>query len=203
MCTYNYWAMKRNLFLGSIAALVSLLMLGSQAYAGDFTTSGGSWSNFTGTGSSYTSLFTGTANSRHAELELRSTASGQNYTLTGTWSFTVTWTPANGSDTPPTSADVKIGKCSLLTVAGNGYTQITSGATVLDSMDGTDNDLSGIVADIGSTTVSVSLSAQPDGTYQGTCTVTSDLLDARFNSSTSDITKCMEKLMVLKITGVF
>lgn len=186
----------------SFAALISLLILACMAKAGTFSTSGGTWSSFNGTGAAYPTLYTATADKIFGNIELRSTASGQNYTLSATWSFIVTWTPSSGSDTPPTSADVKIGKCSVLTVAGNGFSQITSGATVLDSMSGSDADLSGMTTDLGSTTISVPLTLQPNGSYQGTCSVASDLLDARFNSSTSAITKCEEKLMVLKMEAV-
>jgi len=178
------------------------------ANGGTFFYNGASWGGFGGTAAGTTSAWTSNPGSNGvglaASITLTSPASGDNWTLYGTLSYTVLWIPASGTDIPPANADVYFNKQGCLTVAGTGVASITNGATTLAEMDDTNNYLSGATEYLSGYSVDVitAISLQPDGSYQASGSITTDTLTTDYDSSTHTTTIGQEYLTPGNITGV-
>ncbi|HVT13740.1 MAG TPA: hypothetical protein VHE55_15855 [Fimbriimonadaceae bacterium] len=167
------------------------------AACGTFTYIPGSWGSLTGSGASDSSAYTTEADADGIapRLTLTSPASGDSYTLGGTYTFSVRWTPASG-DTPPSSAVITFHKQGTLTADGNGVAKILDGSTELLEMDSSNNLIAGATQLISDITCTVSLSLQSDGTYLGTGSFTTNTLSTTYNSSNSTVTSVRESFTV-------
>jgi hypothetical protein len=170
------------------------LMFVTVARCGTFTYSPGSWSSFTGSASSESSLFSANNDLSGAvpSLTLLSSAASPDNTLGGAFSFTVTWTPATG-DTPPTYATVTFHRETVLTVQGSGLSEVLDGITVLSEMDSTNNYLTGVTNFLTDDIMyTLTLTEQSNGTYTATGQILSDTLTSDFDTEGSTVTSCQE-----------
>jgi hypothetical protein len=183
----------------SFATFVVLAGASLPSEAGTLTFNGGTWSGFTGTATTYT--VNNDAGGISPSLVLTSPSSGDNWTLGGTLSYSILWTPASVGDTPPANAIVDWNRSCILSAAGSGVGELLNGSTVLYEMDSTNNLLAGDAAILSDANVETAITLQSDGTYQALGTVTSDTLSTTYDTSTGTITSCQEFLSVANITG--
>jgi len=183
--------------LGFAGCLLSAPALGS---AQSFYFNGGTWTGLSGTASGTRSAYTvnNDTGGLSPNLVLTSPASGDNWNLYGTFTYTVLWT---GTGTPPSDVDVQFGRQGCLTVAGNGTAEIESGSSPIYEMDSTNNFLSGAVASISTLDVISPLTLQPDGSYQSSGSLTSDTLVTDYNSAGGGVTSSQEYFTVISVTG--
>ncbi len=184
---------KIRMALRAIAP-VSALAICASAHAGTLAFQSGSWGSFTGTGAGTTSAYNYNADSGGLgpSLTLTSPASGDNFTLGGTYSFSVIWTPATG-DTVPSSITVTFHRQGTLTVGSAGVAEILNGSTALLEMDATNNYLSGATSSLSDTSVTLgTLTLQSDGTYLASGSFTTDTLSTTYNTNVDTVTTCQE-----------
>ncbi|HLK16493.1 MAG TPA: hypothetical protein VKT78_16925 [Fimbriimonadaceae bacterium] len=185
-------------FVKFVARAASLLIcttaLISAASAGTFSYTPGSWGSLTGSGASDSSAYSTSADSQGIapSITLTSPASGDNYTLGGTFSYTITWTPASPSDTAPTYVTVSFHTAPSVSASGTGVATVTQGSTQLAEMDSTNNGTAGNSLYAADSWVNLSLVAQLDGTYKATGSLTSDTLSVTYNSGSGGTTSCTE-----------
>ena len=176
------------------ASLLPFLLLGPSAFAGTYAYNPGTWGSLTGSGSSDSTAYIEDASPTGIAPSLTETspASGDAYTLGGTYSFSVVWTPAGSGDTAPPSVVVTFNKQATLSAFGTGVATVLSGSTTLLEMDSSNNLPAGNTSYISAVTVTIPLVAQSNGTYLANGTVTTDTLSTTYNSGTGGVTSCQE-----------
>lgn len=183
------WALSVPL----VAATLGWMNIQGPAPHSQFSATCDGWSNFTGTAASHPSKFTAAVEDEQHSLVLKSPDANSNHDLKATCTFTITWRPLSQGELPPATATVEVMRSSQLRVWGNGYVKIVSHQgnppEILDEKAGAiPNDLNGWTQ-LPTTSHTVTLTPQPDGTATGSLAVVSDTVSTQFNSTTSEVTE--------------
>lgn len=170
---------------------------------GYFTYVPGSWSGFTGTGSGDSTAYVADPNSaaNSPSLTLSSNNSSQNYTLGGTYSYSIVWTRLTSSDTPPSSVTVTIEKQCSLAAFGTGVATISQGTTQLAEMDDTNDYVTGGITFIAELSYNLPMVLQSNGTYLASGTLTTDTLSSTWNTGSGGNTSTQENFTFGSIAG--
>ncbi len=166
---------------------------------GKFDVECAGWSNLRGTALAHPGSFSRTNEYGQGILTLKSTRSTHRHDLRADCKFVIWWRPEARGQRPPKSVDFHVQRSHVLTVEGNGYAKVTSGAgsrALLDEMHGAGNEYSGYTAipDAPPRLRTLPLVRQPDGTAKAVITLSSDVLFTRFNSGTSKTTAASQAL---------
>jgi hypothetical protein len=186
-----------------LVTLTSSLAIGTLASAGTFDLTPGTWSNFSGTAASLTSLWETKSEVHGASIRLSALNVNEDHTLIGRWNFTIKWTPADSTAIAPASVVITLALLSTLTVAGDGLAKIIDPITnmVLDEVSSSDLDLSGCSTKLEDLSLTFPLVLQPDGTYKATGFIRCDRLRAHWNSLSPDVAVAEETFHVQDMVG--
>lgn len=136
-------------------------------------------------------------------IAVQCTTPGVTRSVKGTWSVEVEWKPTVVGEAVPTSIKVEFGRTTVLTADGNGSCTVTDATSVIiDRLNSSDYSLSGYFTQLDPVTLTSPLVLNSSGKYVATFAVTSDLLKAFYNSSSSVVSKAEEHFTVLEITSI-
>ena len=187
--------------------LTSLLMasLPIAAMGGTFTWNPGSWSALTGSGSGDSTAFIAdpSSNAFFPDLTLTSNSSSQNYTLGGTYNFSVSWTPSSPTDPEPTSVTVTFNVGSTLSAFGTGVASISQGTNQINEMDASNNPFAGFTTYMYQKSVTLPIVQDVHGNYFATGSFTTDTLASTWNAGAGGATSAEESFTVYTMVGNF
>lgn len=200
--------MNSHLRLRCLAAKVlcfGIVLLPALSSAGTFAWNSGSWVSVSGTGSGDASSYVAdpSTNAFFPSLTLQSGTSSQNYNLSGTYNYSITWTPSSASDPVPNSVTVTFNVAGLLSAFGTGVASITQGTTQLYEMDSSNDVFAGYGTMLYQWSVSLPVVLQANGTYIASGSFSTDKLATTWNSGTGGTTSATEAIGLFSMTGNF
>ncbi|HVT13741.1 MAG TPA: hypothetical protein VHE55_15860 [Fimbriimonadaceae bacterium] len=176
-----------------VVACASAGFLAAPSPAGDLVYKGGNWEGFSGSAASRPQVYTAKNDEvgRAPSLKLTSPKAKDDFTLQGSYNFSVTWYPKKEGEKPPKHVIVTFQKMATMS-ADAGVAKILEGKKELARLDHDTTMLSGATTALGTVKLTLKLQKQKDGTYVAKGRLRSDMLSTTFGKESGIVTSCEE-----------